>query len=45
MTNEEMKMALAKGGVTAAEIEKVSEKFDAEKITELVEAASTPKRH
>ncbi len=43
MTNEEMKMALAKGGVTAADIEKVSEKFDAEKITEIVEAASTPK--
>ena len=43
MTNEEMKMALAKDGLIAAEIEKVSEKFDAEKITELVEAASTPK--
>ena len=43
MTNEEMKMALAKDGLTAAEIEKVSEKYDAEKITELVEAASTPK--
>ena len=38
-----MKMALAKDGLTAAEIEKVSEKYDAEKITELVEAASTPK--
>ena len=43
MTNEEMKKALEKGGVTAADIEKVSEKFDAEKITEIVEAASTPK--
>ncbi len=43
MTNEEMKMALAKDRLTVAEIEKVSEKFDAEKITELVEAASTPK--
>ena len=43
MTNEEMKMALAKGGVAEADIEKVSDKFDAEKITELVEAASTPK--
>jgi len=43
MTNEEMKMALAKDGLIAAEIEKVSDKFDAEKITELVEAASTPK--
>ena len=43
MTNEEMKMTLAKDGLTAAEIEKVSDKFDAEKITELVEAASTPK--
>ena len=43
MTNEEMKMALTKDGLTAAEIEKVSDKFDAEKITEIVEAASTPK--
>ena len=42
MTNEEMKKALAKGGVSTADIEKVSDKFDAEKITELVEAASTP---
>ena len=43
MTNEEMKMALTKDGLTAADIEKVSDKFDAEKITEIVEAASTPK--
>ena len=43
MTNEEMKMALTKDGLTAADIEKVSEKFDAEKITEIVEAANTPK--
>ncbi len=43
MTNEEMKMALAKDGLTAADIEKISEKYDAEKITEIVEAASTPK--
>ena len=38
-----MKQALAKGGVSAADIEKVSGKFDAEKITEIVEAASSPK--
>ena len=43
MTNEEMKRALEKGGVAEADIEKISDKFDAEKITELVEAASTPK--
>ena len=43
MTNEEMKMALAKDGLTAADIENVSEKYNAEKITEIVEAASTPK--
>ena len=43
MTNEEMKMALAKDGVAEADIEKVSEKYNAEKITEIVEAASTPK--
>ena len=42
MTNEEMKMALAKDGLIAAEIEKISEKYDAEKITEIVEAANTP---
>ena len=36
-------MALAKDGLTAADIEKVSEKYNAEKITEIVEAASTPK--
>ena len=43
MTNEEMKMAFAKSGVSTADIEKISEKYDAEKITELVEAANTPK--
>ena len=43
MTNEEMKMALAKDGLIATDIEKISEKYDAEKITEIVEAASTPK--
>ena len=42
MTNEEMKRALAKSGVSTADIEKISEKYDAEKITELVEAANTP---
>lgn len=43
MTNEEMKAVLAKAGVAESEIENVSNKFDAEKITEIVEAASTPK--
>ena len=42
MTNEEMKMEFAKSGVAEADIEKISEKYDAEKITELVEAANTP---
>ncbi|WP_296686037.1 hypothetical protein [Treponema sp. UBA3813] len=42
MTNEEMKRALAQSGMATAEIEKVSEKYDAEKITELVETANTP---
>ncbi|MBQ3825145.1 MAG: hypothetical protein II811_03305, partial [Spirochaetaceae bacterium] len=42
MTNEEMKRALANGGVSTTEIEKVSDRFDAEKITELVETANTP---
>ena len=43
MTNEEMKMALAKNGLAEKEIEKVSDKFDAEKITEIVDGASNPK--
>ena len=43
MTNEEMKMAFAKSGVAEADIEKISDKFDAGKITEIVEAANTPK--
>ena len=42
MTNEEMKQALAQGGIATADIEKVSDRFDAEKITELVEEANTP---
>ena len=42
MTNEEMKRALANGGVSTADIEKVSDRFDAEKLTELVETANTP---
>ena len=42
MTNEEMKRALEKGGMTTADIEKVSDRFDAEKLTEMVEAAHTP---
>ncbi|WP_296686044.1 hypothetical protein [Treponema sp. UBA3813] len=42
MTNEEMKRALTQSGMATAEIEKVSEKYDAEKITELVETANTP---
>ena len=42
MTNEEMKQALTQGGIATADIEKISDKFDAEKITELVEAANTP---
>ncbi|WP_407429507.1 ComC/BlpC family leader-containing pheromone/bacteriocin [Treponema sp.] len=43
MTNEEMKMTLAQNGIAQAEIEKISGKFDAEKITEIVEGASNPK--
>ena len=43
MTNAEMKTVLANAGVAETEIEKVSEKFDVEKITEIVETASTPK--
>ena len=43
MTNEEMKQVLAKNGLAEKEIEKVSDKFDAEKITEIVDGASNPK--
>ena len=43
MTNEEMKQALAKGGIATADIEKISDKYDAEKITEIVEGANNPK--
>ncbi len=42
MTNEEMKRALAQSGMTTADIEKVSDRFDAEKLTEMVEASHTP---
>ena len=38
-----MKQALAKTGVATADIEKISDKFDAEKITEIVEDSSNPK--
>lgn len=41
MTNEEMKTILRKNNVSQADIEKISAKYDAEKITELVESAST----
>lgn len=43
MTNEEMKEMLVKGGATVADVEKAQEKFDADKITEIVEAANSPK--
>lgn len=42
MTNEEMKEMLVKGGATVADVEKAQEKFDADKITEIVEAANSP---
>ena len=43
MTNEEMKMLLKKNGVSDENIEKTSAKYDAEKITEIVESASNQK--
>lgn len=43
MTNKEIMAILKKNGVSEAEIKKVTEKFDAEKITEIVESSSTPK--
>jgi hypothetical protein len=43
MTNVEMRQTLEKSGIVTSDIDKVLGKFDAEKITELVEAASNPK--
>ena len=43
MTNEEMKNGLSKAGIATADIEKFTSKYDAEKITEIVENASSPK--
>ncbi|MBQ1661182.1 MAG: hypothetical protein II054_01650 [Treponema sp.] len=42
MTNEEMKEMLVKGGASVADVEKAQERFDADKITEIVEAANSP---
>ena len=42
MTNEEMKEILVKGGASVADVEKAQERFDADKITEIVEAANSP---
>ncbi len=42
MTNEETKKALLQNGLTVADIEKFSEKFDTEKITEIVEKSANP---
>lgn len=41
MTNTEMKTLLAQNGVAEKDVEKVAERFNAEKITEIVEAADT----
>lgn len=43
MTNPEMEAILTKGGISAEDVEKISGKFDVEKITEIVEASSSPK--
>ncbi|MBQ4378130.1 MAG: hypothetical protein II821_02900 [Treponema sp.] len=42
MTNAEMKEVLTKGGVSEEVVEKISEKFDFEKITELIDGANEP---
>ena len=42
MTNAELKEAFGKIGVSAEETNKVLERFDAEKISEIVEEANTP---
>ncbi len=43
MTNMEMKTILEKNGLSAADVEKISGKYDAEKITELVESSACPR--
>lgn len=42
MTNAELKEAFGKMGVSAEDTNKVLERFDAEKISEIVEEANTP---
>lgn len=42
MTNEEMTTFLARNGIAAADIEKIQETIDIEKISYIVEAASSP---
>ena len=43
MTNAELKKIMEGSGLSAEEISKFQAKFDAEKITEIVESSSTPK--
>jgi hypothetical protein len=43
MTNQEMEVLLKEGGISAEDVEKISGKFNAEKITEIVEATNSPK--
>ena len=42
MTNEKIKEVLKNGGVSTADIEKIQRKFNLEKITEIVDVASSP---
>ena len=42
MTNNEMKSILVKSGLTEADAEKATEKFDAEKISDIIDAAHSP---
>lgn len=42
MTNSEMKSILVKSGLTEADAEKTTEKFDAEKISDIIDAAHSP---
>jgi hypothetical protein len=43
MTNEEMKTIYANAGVAEADIEKIQEKYDFDKINEIIETAHNPK--
>ena len=43
MTNEDLKTVLIQNGVSAKDYEKIADKVDVAKISEIVESTSSPK--